>query len=42
VGARLGPRLALRLSARALGVIFQVVLLVFAVMMALTGLGLVL
>ena len=38
-GARLGPRLALRLSARALGIIFQVVLLVFAGMMILRGLG---
>ena len=39
-GARLGPRLAVRLSARALGIIFQVVLTVFAVMMLLRGLGL--
>jgi len=39
-GARLGPRLAVRLSARALGIIFQVVLTVFAVMMLLGGLGL--
>src|SRR5450830_840585 len=34
-GACLGPRLAVRLSARALGIIFQVVLTVFAVMMLL-------
>src|SRR5665811_84170 len=39
-GARLGPRLAVRLSARALGIIFQVVLLVFALLMMLRGLGL--
>ena len=39
-GARLGPRLAVRLSARALGIIFQVVLAVFAVLMLLRGLGL--
>ena len=38
-GARLGPRLAVRLSARALGIIFQVVLAVFALMMLLRGLG---
>lgn len=37
-GARLGPRFAVRLSARALGVIFQIVLLVFAVMMLLKAL----
>ena len=39
-GARLGPRFAMRLSARALGIIFQVVLVVFAVLMLLEGLGL--
>lgn len=39
-GARLGPRVAVRLSTRTLGIIFQVVLLVFAVMMILAALGL--
>jgi hypothetical protein len=39
-GARLGPRFAVRLSTRTLGIIFQVVLLVFAVMMILAALGL--
>jgi uncharacterized protein len=39
VGARLGPRLAVRLSARALGVVFQVVLLAFAALMLLDVLG---
>jgi hypothetical protein len=38
-GARLGPRFAVRLSARALGIIFQVVLAAFALMMLLRGLG---
>ena len=38
-GARLGPRLAMRLSARALGIIFQVVLAVFAVSMLLRRRG---
>jgi uncharacterized protein len=39
LGARLGPPLAMRLSARSLGVIFQIVLLVFAVLMILRSLG---
>ena len=39
-GARLGPRLAAALNARTLGVIFQVVLVVFAVLMSLEALGL--
>ena len=39
-GARLGPHVAVRLSARALAIIFQVVLLVFAGLMMLRGLGL--
>jgi uncharacterized membrane protein YfcA len=39
IGARLGPRLAARLSARVLGIIFQVVLLVFAALMIAQGLG---
>jgi uncharacterized membrane protein YfcA len=38
-GARLGPRLAIRLSARALIVIFEVVLAVFGVLMLLRALG---
>ncbi len=38
-GARLGPRLAMRLQARTLVIVFQVVLLVFAVTMALKALG---
>jgi uncharacterized membrane protein YfcA len=39
VGARVGPRLAVRLSSQALGVIFQVVLVVFAVLMLLKAVG---
>ena len=39
VGARLGPRLAMRLPARTLLVVFQVVLVVFAVAMALKAAG---
>jgi uncharacterized protein len=42
VGARFGPGLALRLSARALSITFQVVLLAFAVLMGLQAAGLVL
>jgi uncharacterized protein len=38
-GARLGPRLAVRLPARVLGVVFQVVLLTFAVLMLADALG---
>jgi uncharacterized protein len=39
LGALLGPSLALRLSARALGVVFQVVLVAFAVLMGLQAAG---
>ncbi len=39
VGARLGPRAAMRLNARTLARVFQVVLLVFAVAMALKAAG---
>jgi len=39
VGARIGPRLAVRLSARALSIVFQTVLLVFAVLMTLQAAG---
>jgi uncharacterized protein len=39
LGARFGPGLAVRLSARALGLTFQVVLLAFAVLMALQAAG---
>ena len=38
-GARLGPRLVVRLSARALAVVFQVVLAVFGVLMLLQAFG---
>ena len=39
IGARFGPGLAVRLSARALSLIFQVVLVAFAVLMALQAVG---
>ena len=39
LGARFGPGLAVRLSARALGLTFQVVLVAFAVLMALQAAG---
>ena len=38
-GARLGPRLAVHLSARALAINFQIILLVFAAAMLLRALG---
>ena len=38
-GARLGPRLATRMSARALSVTFQVVLAVFGLLMLLKAVG---
>lgn len=40
-GARLGPRIAMRLSARALVVVFEVVLCVFGMLMLLRALGVV-
>jgi hypothetical protein len=38
-GARLGPRLAIRLSAGVLVVVFEVVLVIFGVLMLLRALG---